>query len=515
MSIGRAAQPKFASRRGMQRRKIFSPAPSSGKGVIATSAAFRVDVYELTIYFCAVMLGAFAYVVDQSFTAVANTGVPLLLIAALGWGCLRMAIQQVETILTPTFVMRVAILFYGAIGSLIPIYSNDETKSFIESFFAFSNDELLKYNIVVTLFSIVFSFSADIFRMLSSQLLTKFSISGDSFGIDKSNLSLGVVAFTFLGLGAFSKYFVILPFQFGLLRGTFPLFLAQIALLENIGIFLGLIWAFRNKRFFVPILVGYAIFVSVVGVLTFSKSDVIFPIIMIAAAYVYVQPNLARVALALAAILFSFNFVQPIANHGRAWLNRCCASIDAPAGFGERVDIIANYFNGNEIRPDDNINYAFVRFSYANVGTYVVSARDSGWEGDSLKYLAAVFVPRILWPEKPVLTDIARDLNVAITGNPNSAVAPGFAAEGYWDGGWLGVALMALASGLICYLWSLYSLEVQRVGGWHLFVIVLLGIRVGSRFDGFFVTDLIGPTVYAMVGHIAIMLLNRALAPRY
>lgn len=514
MSIGIAAPPTPA-RRHSPRERARNAQRMANAGILAKTAAFRVDVLEMTLYFVAIMVGAYALLIDRNAMITANTVVPILLISALGWGSVRMALQQVEIILTPTFVMRISILFYGGFGSLIPLYSNNETRAFIDAFFNFSDDELLKYNFVLVVFAMVFSFSSGIFRTVFSGILEKFQIDGSKFTIEQSNMSLPLVAFTFLGLGAAAKYFVILPFQFGLLRGAFPLFVAQIALLEIIGLFLALVWAQRSKPFFTPILVGYGVFISLVGVLTFSKSDVIFPVIMIVAALVYTKPTIFRIGASIALILFTFNFIQPIANHGRAWMSGCCASLDAPADFAERVVIISKYFDGNALTADDNINYALVRFSYANVGTFVVSARDSGWEGDTFNYIFAVFVPRILWPEKPSLTDIAVDLNVAITGNPNSAVAPGFAAEGYWDGGWLGVVLMAFGAGVICYLWSLYSLEVQRVGAWHLFVIVLLGIRVGSRFDGFFVTDAVGPMAYAMVGHIVIMLLNRALAPRY
>lgn len=386
--------------------------------------------------------------------------------------------------------------------------------TYLENFFNFSDQELLKYNLTNVAFVIFFSYSTFLFRWVTFGLSSSGLLTKKVFAIEPSALSMPVVSFAFLAVGATFKYLVIIPFQFGLIGGTYPQIVAQIALLEHVGIFLSLIWALRHRPSFATPLVAYGIACSMIGILTFSKTEVFLPIVMMLAATVYVRPTVVKIVFAIFAILFVYNFAQPVASHGRAWLIRCCDGISAPAGFSERVDIIWNYFNGNAITQDDNVDYALARFSHANIGTFVVSARDGGWQGDTLKNAAVVLVPRILWEEKPKVTDIARDLNVAITGNYFSSTSPGFAAEGYWDGGWLGTCLMGSVVGLVCYLWSLYTLEVQKVGAWHLFAIVLMGIRVGFRFDGFFVVDVIGPLGLAIAGHVIIMLLNRTLAPR-
>ncbi|MEY4270210.1 MAG: hypothetical protein RLZZ58_1426, partial [Pseudomonadota bacterium] len=152
--------------------------------------------------------------------------------------------------------------------------------------------------------------------------------------------------------------------------------------------------------------------------------------------------------------------------------------------------------------------------SYVNVGTYAMHEYDSGLPGDSFKYTYAILIPRFLWPEKPVLTSVATDLNFSATGSFNSSVSAGISVELYWNFGWVGLFVGALGIGILLYLWSLYTIRVQEVGAWHLFAVVLLGMKVGTRSDGFIVTDIFGPLLLAVLGHFALSAIDKVIAVR-
>lgn len=189
--------------------------------------------------------------------------------------------------------------------------------------------------------------------------------------------------------------------------------------------------------------------------------------------------------------------------------------IDAPAPISERLEMLASYFDDRTvIAGDDEINYAALRFSYANVGSFVVTLYDAGQAASTYKNAGAIFIPRLIWKDKPIITDDARQLSYTLTGNWNNSIAPGLAPEAYWNGGWLGVVLVAALMGVVFAYWSLYNLSVQLTGAWHLFPVVLLGVRMGSRFDGFFVSDVIGPLAFALVGHFILSIGNAAIAQR-
>ena len=68
--------------------------------------------------------------------------------------------------------------------------------------------------------------------------------------------------------------------------------------------------------------------------------------------------------------------------------------------------------------------------------------------------------------------------------------------------------------GLIMTVWSAYSIRVLRSEAWHLFFVVLLGMRVATRIDGLIVADVVGPIGFAVIGHIALQFINRLLIER-
>jgi hypothetical protein len=188
--------------------------------------------------------------------------------------------------------------------------------------------------------------------------------------------------------------------------------------------------------------------------------------------------------------------------------------ISAPLDVSGRIDIIRNYASQDSGATEIDTQTALMRLSYVNVGTYAVNEFDSGIPGDTFRYAAVFFIPRFLWPEKPVLTEISNELNFSATGNFGSAVSTGLGVEFYWNFGWLGILVGGLGMGTLLYLWSLYSIRVQEVGAWHLFAVVLLGMKMGTRSDGFFVVDVLSPFLLATLGHFALSVVDKVIAVR-
>jgi len=55
---------------------------------------------------------------------------------------------------------------------------------------------------------------------------------------------------------------------------------------------------------------------------------------------------------------------------------------------------------------------------------------------------------------------------------------------------------------------SVYSIVVMKNDAFHLLFVVLIGLRMGTRMDGFLVSDLIGPISYLVIGHAVLNALN-------
>jgi hypothetical protein len=105
------------------------------------------------------------------------------------------------------------------------------------------------------------------------------------------------------------------------------------------------------------------------------------------------------------------------------------------------------YFNAREISDPRQMWWA--RLCYNHVQAYVMSEYDNGRSGWSLKHAAIVWIPRFLWPSKPITGNVGTEFGRQFTGRPEGETAVGIGAfgEAYWVGGWLGVILISFFIG--------------------------------------------------------------------
>lgn len=93
---------------------------------------------------------------------------------------------------------------------------------------------------------------------------------------------------------------------------------------------------------------------------------------------------------------------------------------------------------------------ALMRVSMNDVQSYLIAQYDSRQPGNSLDDFWAAAVPRIFWPDKPIITRFGAELHEqfwAVT-NARSALAPTYTAEAYWNWGAAGVLLVSVLLGL-------------------------------------------------------------------
>ena len=125
-----------------------------------------------------------------------------------------------------------------------------------------------------------------------------------------------------------------------------------------------------------------------------------------------------------------------------------------------------------------------------------------------------MFVPRVLWPEKPIITKLSNEFNVAATGNPKSASGPGIFGEAYWNFGWSGL-LIVIPYAVILSVLSLYSLRMVRAARWFYFPMVMYAMQIGFRVDGFFVSNVVGPCALLVAMHFLMVGIERGVLPLF
>jgi hypothetical protein len=269
-------------------------------------------------------------------------------------------------------------------------------------------------------------------------------------------------------------------------------------------------WGLENRRReFIIWPIALALGECVIGFFAMSKGVMLMPLVMISIAFIYHHRSFLRIALFSTSFVSLFMFLSPLVTHVRdvngQYYNGAASVQDIPS-------LYLSYFTtGRESDQYAEVETGWMRLSFVNAGTFAINQYDHGAPGNSYRYWSVVWIPRVIYPNKPIITDVGREMSYAANGNYNSSSSAGLAAEAYWNGGWVTTIGIAVFLALVFGLWTIYSYEVIQRKAWHLFFIVLIGMRMAIRVDGAFVSDILGPIALVILAHIALELMNRFL----
>lgn len=479
--------------------------------IVATPVVRRLDPAgaELTTLGLSLVVGILAYAYGGGFVDVGNVLIPVVLLVTMSAGAQRMLRLDPANLWTPILWMRVAAGIYFGLGALVPIFASAAALTYIEAFFQFFADDVLKLNLIVLTYLFILLGSVKILERLTEYRRRQGA--RPFFSPRPSVLNFLSIGIVFLGVGSLITFGVLLPIRFGLSNLVLPNVVNEIGMLSYVGLFFLGSWAFsRGGVAIIPVLAIAMAYVGL-GIVSFSKTDTLFPIVLMGIAFVFNRPNLWRIIIVVAITVGAYFVANQIVQGGREYMIARYNSLEG-ASLDERIEIIRRVQNQNEIRERGAINYGVTRLSYTNVGSFVVAEYDRGVPGNSTRNALATLVPRFLWPNKPIISDVARELSYNATGIYDNSVAPSLPADSYWTNGWAGVVIWGVAAGTLLWLWSCYSIAVLRNEAWHLFAVVLIGAKLGARIDGFLVVDLLGPIPIAIVAHFLISGLNTLLS---
>ena len=150
----------------------------------------------------------------------------------------------------------------------------------------------------------------------------------------------------------------------------------------------------------------------------------------------------------------------------------------------------------------------WVRLNYANAQQFAMQEFESGSPGNSLKLALIAPIPRLLWPDKPII-ESGRDFYERLTGHTTATFGIGFFCEAYWNGGWLAVILCSAAIGWLFAMITRVLGEELLLGNLWALPFALLWVRGGARVDGWMHTEIVGPAVFTLIGILAMRYLAR------
>tara|TARA_B110000503_G_scaffold23182_1_gene36094 strand:- start:6949 stop:8694 length:1746 start_codon:yes stop_codon:yes gene_type:complete len=120
------------------------------------------------------------------------------------------------------------------------------------------------------------------------------------------------------------------------------------------------------------------------------------------------------------------------------------------------------------LSPINYIYGIFNRLDVVSIQRFIINEYNIGNKGSTLNNLHYFFIPRIIWKEKPSIQNYGIFLNKIfydynnLTDISPSSLAPSFAAEAYWNHGYLGVIIISIFYGAVLgVLNSLFNKEAH------------------------------------------------------
>lgn len=410
-----------------------------------------------------------------------NYVAPVCLSLALGVSAVKMALADSRAIWAPLFWFRVATVVYFGVGSVVPLVTNSATRLYLEAFYAFLSAEIQQVNLVVAVGVACILGSNLIFERLSRRDEHAVSRSQE-IRVSNNALHLGIGMYL---IGFIVKYLLILPSERGLIPIVIPGFVVNLTTLQLVGVSLLTIWGLSNARLSLFGVVLLVIFDSAMGVLMLSKTAAMYPLLAFVIGALSHRLTIRRLALAALFLWFTFDFLQPWVAYARGEQAR--AYRGSIVDFSDVAKIYASYFDSRKtLDSSQAIQQSLVRVSMVSVGAFVIAQYDRGHPGNSLEDAVYSFVPRFLWPEKPVI-QVAAELSTLATGEVGNSVSAGYFAESYWNFGWIGLPMLLCPVGIFFNLATHFAGRVIERKDWLYLPILFLNLKVALLVDAWYV----------------------------
>jgi hypothetical protein len=204
------------------------------------------------------------------------------------------------------------------------------------------------------------------------------------------------------------------------------------------------------------------------GLLAFTKYQIIYAMLALAMGVWIVTHSKKFIVATLVILGVVFAVINPVVTLGRAHLDYDANTNTLATRIGIVADVFIALSNPDatflimqnerivkmDLKPmnklEGRVQAVGRRFDVASIQGYLVNEYNNGRAGNTLSEFWVAFIPRIIWPEKPIVTRPGGELNAKYYNDPNqthSSMAPTYSAEAYWNYGPAGVVIVSVLLG--------------------------------------------------------------------
>lgn len=256
------------------------------------------------------------------------------------------------------------------------------------------------------------------------------------------------------------------------------------------------------------------------GLVAFNKYQVIYAMLALAIGMWMIRTSWKSLFLTMVGFVLIFSAINPLVTLGRAHLaydsqNNTLAtrmeilrdafvvSLDSDQVFLTNQDEGVVRMKVKEMGlPAERARAIGRRFEVASIQGYLINEYNSGRPGNTISNFWVTFIPRLFWPQKPVITNLGGELNAKYYNDPTqtkSAIAPTYSAEAYWNYGAGGVVLASVLLGLAIGWLTHYSFLAVSGARLEYFVIAFSAAIWACFVESWLVSSFLGEFVIFVV----------------
>jgi hypothetical protein len=490
---------------------------------------------------------------EPKLVVAANTWEPLVLGVALGFVALRLFVGRPSSAWTAYAWSLLSLMAFFCVGPLIYAWGGPEAVKYALSFLPLNERDLLRTNLLTALGMLSYFLGV---RLVSFWQGPRLGEGTFRFTTRPRLLALAV---TFLVIGAVLNIAVMYPYDLQLSNRIYPGVLINLGDTYLLGLtILVYLVAKGDKRLLVPLALLWLpqLFVTLVS---FNKGQLLLSILIPALGAYLARPRFGRLALTAVLVVMGLFFGERFALWGRIEYDRIHPQPHRLlTALIARGTLAADYFaissgvlkissaqkpvrllphlhlekpkkvkissvqkpmrllphfhleKPKKVLPYPGYALAWGRLNYAAEEWFAMNLYDHGRPGHTLKPALYIFIPRLLWPQKPDITEEGnRFYALATHGGKGTSLGLGIFGEGYWNGGWSGVVGLSFLTGIILGIMSILSTKWIEEGAFQYLPSILIGVLAGQgSLVGLFVTFVMGPAgffaAYAVLSAVTV-----------
>lgn len=387
-------------------------------------------------------------------------GLPAVSVAACGFTLFRILRFKADFVLVPIVLFVGQALVVSSFGPLVHSFGADQTLNYL-AWRPISTD------IGSLARALSMSYVAIGLILMSAALVLGQVRNQEGEANTQGGFNAPLFAtLVFLFVGAFVRFMIVTPVRWGLVEATLPGIVVDAAMLFDVGIGLLCYIAYSSRPDLKPVfwilLLGNMAF----SLLDFAKILVVLPAIIAILFHFVAKRNLSVLLISSAALALLYSQIGPLTTFARIEMLRIDNEPGAAFTLNERIDIVNTYYEDPERAAAMSLSSRnpqawWTRVNYTQQQAFAMKEFEASRPGESLSGAWMLFIPRAIWPDKPIIYPPGKEFFYAATGRDFSFMAATIYGDMYWQFGWLGVIIFAPLVGLF-YAW-LSTLSYSRI----------------------------------------------------